>query len=450
MKRIVLLLLCAGALFLSACGSDSKLPVATGKASVRAINAIPTSEEINFLIEERVIGSAAYAAATSTARYDDLDYTFNFEVFFAGETSFRRVASQHIDFQANTDYTLFISGALTNPTITLWEDEERTFAESDTVFEAKFVHASVSRGALDYYFADPAVAPALGNQVATLSFGEISAAADYATGDFVLTITTAGDPNDVVYASDITTFVARGAFLVTSFDGSEISTAPIVVRALNTQGGSFSMLDPGYAPTAEFVNASMDLGTSDIYDDELLTSQRVAALAFPDVSAEIDIAPGTNTFYFTPTVGTGDVTLESSVSALAGTRYRLVATGAAGALFTSVGVPDRRPVETHAKLPFYHAANNFNFLDLYAVQAGQTIDDAFPIRAAISPGAAPATAALAAGSYDIYVTEFGQKVVLAGPYRIDVTVGDIVDTIIVDNVDPAVLDVLFLSGGPTP
>ena len=59
-----------------------------------------------------------------------------------------------------------------------------------------------------------------------------------------------------------------------------------------------------------------------------------------------------------------------------------------------------------------------------------------------------AASGLTSGSYDIYVTEFTQKVVLAGPYSIDVVIGDVVEMLIVDTDDPGVLDVLFLSGGP--
>jgi hypothetical protein len=131
-------------------------------------------------------------------------------------------------------------------------------------------------------------------------------------------------------------------------------------------------------------------------------------------------------------------------------RHRLVTTGAAGALGSSAGIPDRVPVETHAKLLSFQGSNNFDFLDLYVVDADESLDEALPTRTALVPGTQSVTTVLATGSYDIYVTEFQEKVVLAGPYRIDVTVGDIVDMIIVDTVDPAVLDVLFLSGGPTP
>jgi hypothetical protein len=57
---------------ISACGSDSRLPTASGKGSIRMINAIPTSPEIGFLIEERAIDGVAYKNGSQPASWDDL------------------------------------------------------------------------------------------------------------------------------------------------------------------------------------------------------------------------------------------------------------------------------------------------------------------------------------------------------------------------------------------
>ncbi len=104
MKQILVVLAFAATLMISGCGGESSLPKATGKANLRAINAIPTSSEINFLIEERSLGTAGYQNSTTPAPFDDLNYTFNFEAFYAGETSSRRFASENIDVVANQDY----------------------------------------------------------------------------------------------------------------------------------------------------------------------------------------------------------------------------------------------------------------------------------------------------------------------------------------------------------
>jgi hypothetical protein len=437
-------------LVMAACGGDPNLPEATGKGGIRAINALPMSSDINFLIEERRLSTLVYQGGTSQLSYDDLNYTFNFEVSYAGETTPRRLASRNIDIVANRDYVFLLGGSLASPTITVWEDDLRSFTETDTVLAVKFAHASATLGALDYYFADAAVAPVLGSQAATLSFGEIADAADYAEGDYVLTVTTAGNPADVIYTSSSTTFAPRDTYLLTAFDGDVRDTAPMIVNSFRTFGGSSQLPDANFAPTVQFINASMDLGAVDIYDDEALTSQIVSAHDFLDVSAELEIAVGENTFYYTPTGDTAAVLLETPLNAVGGRRYRTIAIGPAGQPLGVPFAPDLRPVGTGAKLVLYSSSNNVGFVDIYAVEAGTSIDDVSPLRSALSIDAESSTAALAAGSYDLYVTEFGEKVALAGPYRLDVAISDVVDLLVVDTTDPTVLDVIFLSGGPTP
>ncbi len=450
MKRIFLLLACIGMSLLVACGGDSRFPEASGKASIRAINAIPRSSVINFRVEQRSIDTIVYKTASTSVRYDDLDYTFYFDAQYSGEQTARRIGSRQLDVVADKDYTFLVSGPLANPTITLWEGDERIFEAEETVFEARFAHTAASLGSVDVYFALPGVAPVLGEQVATLAFGEISPAVDYAADDYVLTITAAGDPAIIEYVSDTVTFAERGNYIITPFDGDTGDNGPVFARALNSTGNSLSMPDPRFPPTVEFINASMDLGTSDIYDDEMLTSLRLQNHAFRDVSAEIDVAVGANTFYYTPAGSTASVTLEGQMSAISGLRYRVFASGAAGALLWNFLIPDRQPIDTSAKFLIHPVSVNFAAVDLYIVDADATIDELAPSRPGLVSGLAVSPTLLAPGSYDVYLTAFDTKDIAAGPYRIDVARGDIVDTIVFDTVDPAVLDIVFLSGGPAP
>ena len=343
---------------------------------------------------------------------------------------------------------MLVSGELASPTITLWEGDERTFVEADTVFEARFAHAAASLGTVDYYFDDPAVTPALGNEVATLAFGAVTAPLDYGEGNYVLTITAAGDPDAVLYISDSSSIGARNALIFTAFDGDAGDTAPTIVRAIATLGNSLSLPDPTYPPTLQFINASMDLGTADIYTDEALTARIVADHAYMDITAELPAATGATTLYYTPAGDTAAVALQTAFTVAGGRRYQLIANGVAGALGVTVLTPDRVPESTRVKLVSYQASNNFNFLDIYAVPAGESVADNFPVRFGLAPTEISPASGLASGSYDIYVTELVEKVILAGPYRIDVVIGDVVEIVIMDTEDPGMLDVLFLSGGP--
>lgn len=263
-------------------------------------------------------------------------------------------------------------------------------------------------------------------------------------------MTTAGDHLDVVYQSSARSFAARDTRFITLFDGDANDTAPLIAEVVSVAGPPVSLRDPNYPARVEFINLSMDLGATDIYIDEALSSRIIENHAFLDVEAEIEVAAGDNIYYYTPTGNTAAVLLEGALSTIVGTRYRYYANGVSPDFTANFVIPDRQPLDTMARLTMYHGSNNFETLDLYIVDPGESIDDVFPARFQVPPRAQTIDAALGAGSYDIYVTEFNDKTVLAGPIRIDVVLGDIVDFAVVDNVDPAILDVLFFSGGPAP
>jgi len=162
MKRYAILAVCVAAVILGACAGESNLPKATGEGAIRALNAIPASPEMVFLIEERVIGSVTTKSVTATSDYDDLQYTFNFQTLLAGNALRTRVASQPLKVEADKDYTFVVSGALAAPDITIWEADQREWTGTETAFEARMAHAAETLGSVDIYFADAVIPPALG------------------------------------------------------------------------------------------------------------------------------------------------------------------------------------------------------------------------------------------------------------------------------------------------
>jgi len=430
-------------LLLGACVNESSLPVATGKASVRAINAIEASPDIVFLIEERSLGQISYKDMSSLQQYDDLDYTFNFDIRYAGDSENTRIVSQPISFVADQDYTLLISGTLANAAITVWEGAQRTFDADVTVFQANFAHASNLLGTVDYYFAASGIAPVMGAAVATLSFGEAAPPMDFEAGDYVMIITTAGDPGDVLFTSIQTSFGAGGVITILPFDGDADDNAPVLVRAITVLGTATTMASVDHAATVQFLHASFELGISDIYNDEMLTSQVIANHAFKELSADVETSAIENMYRYTP-AGTLNETVAGTLNAFPGNRYRFIALGQSGGFITDAIVLDRRPVDSTVKILLYQASFNYEFLNLYAVDADTTIEDKIPFFVALATGAESSSARLIPGIYDIYVTEFGETEVLAGPVRIDVAFGDVVDMVIFDTVDPALLEIVLI------
>ncbi len=440
MKQSGLHVLILASALLSACGSDSSLPEATGKASISAINAIYGSPAIDFLIEERPLASVSYKGTHAVASYDDLNYTFNFDVFYAGDTQVTRVASQNLDLVAGQHYTLLASGALAAPTITVWETAERTFDGTETVFQVRFAHTSDSLGAIDVYYALDGVVPVLGEEVGTLSFGEITAPMDFETESYVITMTTSGDPTDVLFQSAPALIFARTDLIITPFDGDANDTSPIAVRGLNTGGGGIGFLDPLYPSTVEFLHAANDMGITDVYDDEALTSQILTAHDFKDLTPATPITAGDYRYLYTPSGDTATVLLDTAFSALNGIHYRILATGSGGTYATANIPLNRRSVETAAKLNFFSASNNYQFIDLYVVEVGETIENTLPFRAGISSRQPTTSTQMVAGSFDLYLTEFAETDLIAGPFPLDVALGDVIAMIVYDTAVPDVLE----------
>lgn len=434
MKRWLLL---AGLLLaVAGCTSETKLPNPSGKGTVRAFNAIVGSPEISYLIEESFLDRMGYRESSGARRWDDFEYAFNFEAAFFGDSESRRVASRLLKVDAGRDYTLVLTGAVDAPTVLTWETAERSFDEAATVFEARFAHAAASLGNVDVYFAADGTAPAIGEQRGTISFGEMLDPIDIESGEYVLTLTTAGDPLDVVYQSSPIGLEARNTFILPVLEGNELDVARYSVRLLNAEGGFASLPDARVPPTIRFFQASLDLPPSDVYDDEMLTNQVLANHAFGDITGDIDIALGTTAYTYTAVGNTGAVQFESGISAAAGTHNNFIVIGAAGSRVATTFVPDRQTVATIAKLRIYHAALNHDELDLYIVNAGETIDEATR-SARLIYSLQSGSLVLDAGNYDVYLTVVDEKTIVDGPITVDVQLGDNVEAVIFDTVDPA-------------
>lgn len=425
---------------IGACGSDSSLPVATGKASIRMINAIPTSPEIGFLIEERALDAVRYKSNSSPESWDDLEYTFNFEINRPFENELTRIASQFLDVTREIEYTFLVRGSLDAAVVDVWQIPERSFSGSETIFEMRVGNAADALGLVDVYVGLEGVDPVLGAQVASLAPGEVSAPTDIEEDVYVVTITAAGDPANILFQSVPTRILANQSVIVTAFAGDANDTAPVTVRLFNQLGASSAVTDARFPPTARLIHATSDLGTSDVYDDAALQNRIVADLAFGDVTGDIDVAVGEVPITATAPGNVGAILLEDTLTTFAGSRLNYYLTVLSDEVVGSQVFVDRRPVETIARLTFFHSAINHELVDLYVVDAGTTIDDVFPRLITATYGLQAPEIRLDAGSYEIYVTTAGEKTILDGPVSLEVALGDVFEAVLLDRVDPSLAE----------
>ena len=428
MKRTSTFLACAAALVLAACTSDSKLPTPSGEGGVRGINAIPGSPVVTFRIEERSLGNLTYKTTSTPALYDNFEYNFNFDIFLPGEDEPTRIASVATQIEDGFDHVFALTGDLANPTVITWTTELREWGGTETVFESQFAHLAESLGDIDVYFYDQSgPLPVQGEQVATLSFGEVMDVADFEQGEYRALITAVGDINTVYHHSIPGLFVSRSTHLISIFDGNANDTSPYILWSTSSAGQQQRLPDSAYASTVRFIHGAATLPAVDVYNDETLTNLVRSNLTLGEASADIDTVSEEVTWYFTPTGSTATVLFSETIPASpTSTPTDLYIAGDTDA-WTGVALSqDRSSAETLAKMSLYHSAVEAGTMDMYIVARGETIaEDALPILGRINLGLPSGTAALTAGSYDIYLTELFSKNVIGGPYEVDVALGDV-------------------------
>lgn len=435
MTRIGLLL--GALLMLAACADDSSLPTASGKGTIQSINAIVGSPEIAFSIEERQLAAIAYKTGSAAARYDDFEYRFNFNAQFPGEIRSRRIASVPQKIDVNRSYTFVPTGDLASPDVLVWEAEERSFAENASVLELRFAHLAASLGALDVYFDAPGTPPVIGNAIGTLAgFGDILPAVDVEEGSYVVTMTAAGDPASVVYQSTTAQLTARSAYIAPLFEGDEQDVAPYNLRLISSGGGSTNLPDSRFQPTIRFIQASPDLPAADIYGDAMLTNLLVGNQIFGDVSGDIPATSGDYTVVYTPAGNPGSVLFEDSFGLGLGTHNQVILHGTQGNREAIGYIADRRSVETQARFRVFHGATNNPEIDFYFLRPGQSLEESNP-NSPLDYPILTASANVVAGTYYLFATARGTKTIIAGPFQLDLALGDAAEVLILDTVDPA-------------
>ena len=427
---------------LSGC-AETSLPEASGKGSISALNAIPGSPILTFLIEERTLGVAGYKGSVARQSFDDLSYNFNFDFRFLGDIETTRIATHFTDMVADTDYTLVLTGSVAAPVVTQWERPEREWMDTETVFEVAFAHLSPGLGDVDVYLAPIGTDPVLGEERAKPSFGDRVPEIDLESAEYEVTITARDDPATILYKSANVIFSARVSYLIGIFDADAAITGNISVRLITRTGSSSELPDPGFLPTLRTVHAAFGTENIDIYRDEDFTAPVFSNLGFGETTGDLPVPAETVAYTYTAVGNPGAIIDEKPQVTLAGQRSSTILAGMQGTNLRRIFLAgNRRSLVTHAKLRVIHAAANFDTLDFYFVETGTDITDLSPTIGGLSFPTGTDFSAQLANNYDVILTLPDEKTLLAPPMRIDLVNGDVVEALIMDTVDPMVANVV--------
>jgi len=414
----------------------------TGKGNIRGLNAAVGAPPVAFLIGERVLDVPVFKQATVATPFDDTNFVLNFDYLFSGDTVPTRLTSVEFKLVKDNDYLFIFTGSITEPSSMLWERSVRAWDGTETVMQVRFGHLSPQLGEVDFYLNPPGIIPVAGEALATLGNGNRSEATELPAGDYEFFITSKDNPSDILFHSPSTAFAASADYLLATFDPDPAITSPISVRLITENGVSVEVPNLLAPPSLRIIHAAFGTGAVDLFRDNDFSAPLISNLAHGDVSAEVAGAFAPSTYSFTPAGNIGTVLQEEDfgiADALRTTRFLL---GPPGSLETLAVVDDTRQVDDTPRIRLVQLAGSQQFVDIYLVDIGTDIADVNPQFPQLFFKGNTRYVVFPAKTYEMYATLPGSKDVLAGPLAFTLLSGDVAHFMLLDTVDPNVLNLV--------
>jgi hypothetical protein len=437
-----LVLLGAGIMWLGGC-AETSLPEATGKGDVRGINAIVTTQEVSFLIEERPLGVIDFKGHRSSS-WDDLSYNFNFDLLRPGDEDATRIATAAVDVAIDTEYIISLTGSLATPDVVRWEQPLRRWEGNESTVSVAFGNLAATSAAIDVYLAAEGVAPSAGAARASFAFGGFAPGIELPAGDYVITITPQNDPNTIVHQSAVRTFAAAASYIVGVFDPDAATTSQYYVQVMLDAGSTIIAPDINSPPTTRLVNAAFDAGNVDLYLNSDFSAPLFADVAYGQVTERKDSTAGGVALAVTAAGNQGAMLLETTSSNNPSSLNTLLFAGTSAQYILQNALDNPQGVETFSNVRFMQASSNFTAVDIYIYRAGDDINELFPNFLLPGTGFVSGYRGFLEGTYEIAVTRPGEKGMIGTLSGISLAKGDVAEFVVLDNADPNFVDLLQL------
>jgi len=315
--------------------------------------------------------------------------------------------------------------------------------ESTTQAQIAFVHADVSLPPVDIYLVSPGAGIVGAAPRGTIAPLGQTPSQTLAPGDYEIWVTAAGDANNVLFASTATTISAGlGQLIVTPEAGSSTANfSVVVVQALSTV-----VYDRNVTAQLRVINGASDTAPRDFAINREFAPPLLPNIAFaaPTAFTTVPIA-AEQPINVTPVGNPGVLELDTVLTTAATQRWNVLFAGDAGTLTAIFILDDLRSIHNEAKLRFFDAANQFEYLSFVV-----TLPDGDPaLYPPTSVLSAPGTSdyiPLPEGDYDIYLQSAVTGATLGGPTRVSVAKGGVYSAMAVNGADTSTANLVLLDG----
>jgi hypothetical protein len=428
------------------CDQGQKAP---SKTRVHIVNAAPSFAQLWYQREHSTTEQEdALTFKSATAHDYDVD-NYDFFVYH------KRVGTGEIldtwtwvkQLVAGNQYTFVLAEAAGQISPQIVEYPPKLANSSDT--QIAVVHAGESLPAMDVYVQPAGVGIAGATPRGSVSFlGQVTPKT-FASGDYEITLTAAGDPSNVLFAASSVNLAAGSTNVFVIADEAGQGTAAISVIG-SQDDNSFVLYSANATSGLRAINAADDGAARDFAINHEYSPPILPAVPHATVTSYVTVPVNASLpISVTPVGNPGVLELDVPLIAAAGTLNTVLFAGPAGTLVSQIVTDDRRRITSEAKLRFINAANQFTTATEIVLMPPGTADQT--TIAPLSGLAAPAMTDylyLTPGEYDLLFRETVTNTPRAATIHVNLVSGGIYGVIALNGPDTASVSVAFIDDTP--
>jgi hypothetical protein len=431
------------ALTLLGCDSGRQAPA---KTRVHVVNAAPSFAQLSYRREQTDTRDVLAFKGVAAHDYDVDTYDFNvYQLQVATQALLNRWTWAK-ELVADKQYTFVLAEAAGQVSPQIVEYSPKLTSSTDT--QMAVVHAGETLPAMDVYVQPTGVGIAGATPRGTVSFlGQVTPKT-FASGDYEITLTAAGNPGNVLFASSPINLAAGATnVLVIADEGGQGTAAISLIMA---QDSSFVLYSANATSGLRTVNFADDGAARDFAINHEYSPPIFPAVPYGTATSYVTVPVNASLpITVTPVGNPGVLELDAQLSAAAGTLNTVLFAGPAGTLVPQIVTDDRRRIRNEAKLRYFNAANQFTTVtEMVLVPAGTT--DQTTVAAATALVAPAVTDYLYStpGEYDLFFRETVTNTVRAGPIHLNLVSGGVYGIMTLNGPDTATVTVVFIDDVP--
>ena len=382
-------------------------------ASVQVVHTSIDAPNVNVLANgEAAIEGLAFGQASDVLSLPPATYSIAVDALLPGDASATVIGPLDLALEEAVRYTVFAVGKVAEQTL---EPLVVTGTVDDVAagkIRLQVVHAASTAPEVDIHVTAPGAE--LGAPLATLMFKDFTDYVEVDPAEYQVRITLPGT-DTVVFDSGTLPLTTAGTDLVVAAVDSQYSGAsPVSLLAVGQDGSELAILDANATASVRVVHNVSDAPAVDVIVNDAITL--VDALAFPDFTPYVGVAPDTYNVKVAADADNSVVVIDADLTLEAGAFYSVLAVGSLGeASIEPLVLADMpRRVATEAQVRIVHGSTLAGEVDIY-VTATEDISAATPAFAAVPFKAETGYVSLAAGDYVVTVTPAGSKTAAIGP-----------------------------------